>query len=436
MRRMLPVICTAAAMLAGDDRSPVSKSVEQRTGHGLNPATRAESLRTPGVPPGLRFTGELTEDDAVAIALWNNSALNAALGSLGLARADLVEAGLLRNPSLQMLLPVGLKPFEMVIQTPIEALWQRPRRRAVARLNLSAVSEALVEHGLDTARNARLAHTALDLAERKVRIAGAALELRRQIAELTGKRLAAGDISEFDAHTARMEVRSFEDTFEQFRGDLNAAGERLRMILGLRGSGDALRVTGEETVITWLPALEPLLETALGSRPDLRAAELGIELAVLRARWERSRILNLIAPLLSVKGVGTPSALRGGPGFFADLPVFHRNQGQIARADVEVERAALLYLSARDRVELEVREAYARLRPAAESLDRIRGQVLPAVRRYIALAERAYERGDASYLTVLEANHRLYDIQLREAEAVAGVRRARAELDRGIGRKS
>jgi hypothetical protein len=66
----------------------------------------------PKIPQGISLAAGLSEDDAVAIALWNNAAFQADLAALGVARADLVEAGLLRNPTLQLLLPIGYKQSE------------------------------------------------------------------------------------------------------------------------------------------------------------------------------------------------------------------------------------------------------------------------------------------------------------------------------------
>lgn len=55
----------------------------------------------------------------VAIALWNNAALQA-----DLAQADLVEAGLLRNPNFSLLLPVDPRPFEFALTAPVNAIWR------------------------------------------------------------------------------------------------------------------------------------------------------------------------------------------------------------------------------------------------------------------------------------------------------------------------
>jgi cobalt-zinc-cadmium efflux system outer membrane protein len=421
--------------LLAQDRTPVSQSVQERTGHAIRPQAGANDLKTPGFPPGLTFAGKLSEEDSVAIALWNNSAFQATLKDLGVAEADLLEAGLLRNPSFQVLLPLAGKPFEFLLQWPIETFWQRPRRVEAAQANLSQVGQSLIQAGLDVVRQARLAHAEVALAERRRAAATEALQLRRQIAALTEKRLAAGDISEFEANLARIDARSVEETVNRASRDVEAAAERLRMTLGLRGTGQALSAVEPAVGTAQPPEREDLLKTAMEARPDLRAAELAVESAARNARWEKSKVAALVAPLLSVKESGSPAKVRSGPGLQAELPIFNRNQGRIRRADAEVERAAVLYLAARDRVEAEIREARVQLVQALESLELIRTEVRPATQKSIQLAQSAYADGDTSFLSVLEAGRQIYDVQMREAEAIAGVQRARAALEHGIGRR-
>jgi hypothetical protein len=59
------------------------------------------------IPSGIRLDDGLTPDEAVAVALWNNAAFQVSVSALGFARADLLEAGVLTNPVLSLLFPVG-----------------------------------------------------------------------------------------------------------------------------------------------------------------------------------------------------------------------------------------------------------------------------------------------------------------------------------------
>ena len=157
----------------------VPSGIQDRTGHPIRPLDQ----RPDGaVPAGVNLADGITEDEAAATALWNNAQLAADLAGLGVARADLIDAGLFRNPSLQMLLPVGPKPFELSILYPLEQLWQRPRRMAAARRQWEQVAESLVQNGLDMVRDARQAQAALLQAQDRARVAREAADLGREIA--------------------------------------------------------------------------------------------------------------------------------------------------------------------------------------------------------------------------------------------------------------
>jgi hypothetical protein len=82
----------------------VSNRIQKETGY---PSRDAEG--DPHVPVGVVLEDGLAEQEAVAIALWNNSGFQESLADLGIARADLVQAGLLRNPVLSLLFPWGPK---------------------------------------------------------------------------------------------------------------------------------------------------------------------------------------------------------------------------------------------------------------------------------------------------------------------------------------
>ena len=106
---------------AGADRGEVSRAIEERLGHGLA-SERSPDVTSRRFPRNVDLTDGLTEEEAVSLALWNNAALQATLADLGLAQAELLEAGLLVNPSFQMLVGLGSKPFEFLLIAPIEAL--------------------------------------------------------------------------------------------------------------------------------------------------------------------------------------------------------------------------------------------------------------------------------------------------------------------------
>ncbi len=415
------------AARSSHDRAYVSRGVEERTGHGLAPAGAA------ALPPEVGLGDGLTEDEAAAIALWNNPAFQADLAALGVARADLAEAGLLRNPVLSLLFPLGPKQLEFTLTWPVEALWQRPQRVNFARLEVERVAEGLVQNGLNLARDARQAHAEALLAERRARLLEESAGLRGEIAGIADARLRSGDISELEANEVRLDAARARDAAARAGHERTVARDRLRGLLGLIVESPEFELTASTAVVSAPGKEGDVLKAAYAARPDLRAAELAMESAAERAKWERSRIAQLAA-LLDFNERGSRGA-EGGPGVAAEGPVFDWNQGGRGRAAAEVERAARQYTAVRQRITLEVKESLQRYEEARESAARWQKEILPRLAEAAAITEQALAAGDVSYLALLAGRRALADGQLQAAEAEAAVRRAQAELERSVGRR-
>ena len=428
----LVALFLATSAAAFDHRSDVSERISAITGQRLNPDVtvgRAFSL-----PPGITSVSPLTEKDAVAIALWNSPGLEVILSELDLARADLAEAGILVNPNFNLLFGIGVKPWEFLLNMPIQALWQRPRRVAAAKLNLEMISEGLVQNGLDLVRDTRIAHGEVVAAQRIAALDAQAKELLAEIADLTEKQEAAGDISGLQARLVRLEAINSANRAARSAKDLELARESLRVFMGATDQLTDLTVTPERQLDDVQLELNQLVMEALSSRPDLRAAELGVRAAGERAGWEHSRVFNLVAAQLSSKEVGT-FGLKTGPGLSIEIPIFDRNQGGISRAEAQLRRATLQYLELAMQVKSEVRKSRLNVLQAREQLELLRAGFLPGLRKTLELVENAYANGDISYLELRAAQRPLLDALRSEENVLRDHRRAMAELERAIGRK-
>jgi cobalt-zinc-cadmium efflux system outer membrane protein len=137
--------------------------------------------------------------------------------------------------------------------------------------------------------------------------------------------------------------------------------------------------------------------------------------------------------LLSSKEVGD-AGVKSGPGLSAEVPIFNYGQGRISRAEAEFEQLSLRYAALHVQIESETAAAAARLQQAVSALNRLRSELLPAAEEAVRLADEAYQSGDISYLDLQVARRPFLDLQLREGAAAAAARKAKAELDRAVGR--
>jgi cobalt-zinc-cadmium efflux system outer membrane protein len=82
------------------------------------------------------LAGELTADEAVQVALLNNRDLQATYAALGVAQADLVQAGLLKNPvfDIGVLFPLsgGVTKLDLFTAVDFLHIFYIPLRKRVA----------------------------------------------------------------------------------------------------------------------------------------------------------------------------------------------------------------------------------------------------------------------------------------------------------------
>jgi outer membrane protein, heavy metal efflux system len=423
------VIGSVACATTGQvpDRGALDAAIRSRALSGI----RVEAAAP--LPPDASIDDGVTSQEAVAIALWNSPSFQATLADLGIARAELVEAGLLRNPVFSLLFPVGPKQLEWTLQFPVEVLWQRPRRVAAARLNAQAVGQRLVWDALSLVAQARTAHADAVIADKRLQLTIENADLVQRVAGITEARLRAGDISELEARSARSDAARVQVVQRTVEADRHHARLALASTLGLVTRADEIRPVAAAVVdpSSCGPDAVPF-EEALASRPDVRAAEIGIEAAAQRARWERSRVFALMA-VLDANGSGK-EGFEVGPGVGVELPIFSRNQGAVSRAEAEVERASRQYAAVRAQVVTDVRSASIHVLQAQQAIAAWRDEIVPSLETEQRQAERAYQAGEIPLLALLDASRRLVDGRTRLLDAESDVQRATIALERSIGR--
>lgn len=412
------------------DRVYVSEGLQERMDQELGEVNEPGAF---SLPPGVQMEDGLSQDEAVAVALWNNAQFQADLAQLGFARADVLEAGMLPNPVFSLFFPVGPKLLEARLSYPIDVLWTRPHRVKAAKLDAHVLAENLIEHGLALVRDVRWTYADLMLAEGRVRLAHEDVAIRKQAGELARKRLAAGDISELAASAAIVDALLAANDLERLSGEARIMRQRLDAKLGIVETVSSYEVEPANAVGRSAVPIETLLETAFAARPDLRAVELQMEAAGERLGWEKSKVFNLIAHI-DAKDKGDPSVTVG-PGLSAEIPIFNQNNGRIARARAEIDEAAHHYEALRQAIRLQVQEAHARYVLAHAEYALWSGDVMPSLALAAEQSQKAFAAGEVSYLAVLEARQELTTAEIHQTELAALLQRNSAQLDYYVGQR-
>jgi cobalt-zinc-cadmium efflux system outer membrane protein len=350
-----------------------------------------------------------------------------------MARGDLVQAGVLTNPQLILLFPGGDKQLEYMLFLPLEAIFFREHRITIAERDYCRISQELVQNGLNLVRDVRVAYSDFVFAEERAALAEEALRVRSRIAKLSDARFAAGDISELEVTTARIDALTAQAEAAGLREQVGVARERLTQLMGI----GLLDLTLESSDRVRQPQLDldekVLLADAMVSRPDLRAARYAVAAVDQQAQLSRWTWLRFDAGVDRNSGGNGPTNI--GPALRLDVPIFDRNQGGIIRSDWTVDQALHNFDAVRDQVIMEVRTAMAQLRQAEVSLTILQEDVLPSLEDAVDVAEQAYRNGGTTYFLALQTTSQFLDARARELELLAAEQRAVAELERGIGRR-
>ncbi len=431
-------VCLLCLVLAAGCVSPtylsrahVSGDVLARTGYDLGPPTPACDL---AFDEWVVWEDGLTEEEAIAVGLWNNPGYQELLADLDISQADIVLAAQLQNPQVLTMLPIGVKQWEFALYAPLDILWVRPVRISAAELESHRVAERLAQDGLNVVRDIRVAYIDWQLAVQRAQLTEQGETLRREIARIAEARLAAGDVAELDVSAVRLDALVGAADVSRTARDADLARNRLRYLLGV-----------QLTDLPMLPAplpepptanfdVQSLIDEAVSSRPDLRAVELAVGAAEDRAKIARRDIWQFTGVLPDINAKGD-KGFEAGPGMRFTVPIFHQNQGAIARAKADAERLRRQYVNRRDLAAWEVNQAYIQFLQAQADLEIWRDQILPQASQAMMSSQSALEEGQVSLLLVLETTRQLMTAQQRERDAEAQLRRALAELERSVGHR-
>lgn len=411
-------------------RDTVSAQLAERAGLHLGPAPKAGKVY---LPNGASVSSGILEDEAVLIALWNNAAFQELLADLNIAHGDLVQAGLLPNPEALYFVSMPDKPFKYAVELPLEAFWLRPIREAAATREAQRVGQRVTQAALDLIRDVRQTHADILLARARAEVATEAVAVRTGIAKFAAVRLTEGDISEQEAATARIDAHQADQALARLRYESALAEERFRNLLGLGCDRAAIYLWNCPAPLHLDLDADALSAEATCSRPDALAAEEAYRAAQERLHLARAGWVRFLGIADATSGRATGHEL--GPAFRFTVPIFNWNQGGIARAEAELERADRNRTTVRNQILLDVRLAHTRYAQARAERDVLVRQVRPEVDRAVRLTQTAYEEGNTPYVVVLETTRQYLDTKVRLAELDADLRRAWADLERSVGRR-
>jgi outer membrane protein, heavy metal efflux system len=380
---------------------------------------------------------ELTANEAVQIALLKNQNLQATYEELGIAQAELVEAGLLRNPTLsaEVRFPGRPKlPMEIDVTQEFLELLFLPLRKRAAEAAFEAAKLRVTQEVLDTAAEVKAAFYRAQGAEQLV-------EMRRTITQATeasyeaAQRLhEAGNITDLAFAQERAMHEQAKIELAKAEAETLDAREELNALMGL---------WGRDT------------QWSISSRlPDLPQAEVdskGLESLAVSQRLDLAASRKEIQQLAQTLGVTRYAALLPeasgtahyerepegedtfGPGIELPLPIFNQGQPAIAAAKARLRQSQRRYAALAVEVRAQVRRARNKLLAARDRANYYSRVVIPVRHQIVQQTQLQYNAMLVGIFQLLEAKKDEIEAGREYVESLTEYWVARAELERAVG---
>ncbi len=378
--------------------------------------------------PGGTTLGELE-----STALANNPTVVQAAMRVKAAEAKCVQVGLYPNPVL------GYKGEDMGDQGSAgkqgaffgqEFVTSRKLQldRAVAAQEVQQARHVHESQRQRVLNDVRLTFYEVLVAQRTVALYEQLVHIGEEGQKVAESLQRAKEVAQADVLRARIEAESARIQLQTARDQHQAACRQLAAVIGVPSAdfsslqGD---LEGQMPQLVWEDALGRLLTQS----PELAEARSGVQ----RARCALQRQFAERVPNVAVQAdVRHDNATRDNIASIAvgiPLPLFNRNQGNIAKADAELITA----WKEVNRIELRLQDRLAvtfqRYATARHRVEKYAVDLLPAAKQSLELADSGYRQGEFDYLALLDAQRTYFRVNLTFLESLRELRASSVSIE-------
>lgn len=398
---------------------------------------------------GAQSTTLISLDQAIDLALAHNHSIKAQRTLIFQNQAQEITANLRPNPTFladSQFVPFfspqdfsgtnlnQTQQFDVGLSYLFERGHKRQRRLQAARDQTAVTRAQVTDAERILAFSVGQQFVSVLLAESTLQFALQDLQDFQEEVNISAAQLKAGAISEGDYLKIQLQLLQFQTDVSSARLAKVQALVGLREFLGYDAVPENFDVIGDLAYQPIGAKLEDLQAKALQTRPDFRAAELGVTAAqsqILLAKANAKVDVNGTYDFTHVSGENTASIFAN-----FDLPIFNRNQGEIARTRYALTQAQEQQQSASDAVLSDVSNAYEALRSNDEIVHLYTSGYLKQAQDSRDISEYAYKRGAASLLDYLDAARSYRAAQLAYRQALASYMTALEQMKEAVGTRN
>ncbi len=390
----------------------------------LAAATIAWLMSAPAAQAELQ---KLNLAELVDYSLKHNGELNSFREEKGIREANKLKSGLLPNPTLEIDGSSGAltgssaeSSISLGISQEFVVAGKREKRLAIARYDLEMHRWQLAERERILREELKTAFFSSLLSEQRVTLMERAIAINRQLLDVAGERLAAGDIPELERNLVKIELAKSEGSH---LAAIRENKQRLTKLMTLSGaeSSEQIAPSGDLAATRQLTnSLAELQNLARNNRPDLKSLEAERakgEAEILLAKAES--IPNLTAGLalrrdtagMEIGGVeGRDTSYSIALKLSIPIPVFDANRSGVQEARAKKNSSDYRLAATLTTIEREVESSYNELQNSERILALYRDSILTQLDENLKLTQEAYRLGEVGILAVIQEQKKFFEV--------------------------
>jgi cobalt-zinc-cadmium efflux system outer membrane protein len=391
----------------------------------------------------------ITLDEAIQMAIAHNHSLLAAQSTIDQAQAQEITANLRPDPVLlgdAQFIPIfqpsqfsstyldNSAQFDLGVSYLFERGQKRQHRLAAAQDQTAVTRSTVADNERTISFQVATDYINVQLAESTLALAQEDLKSFQNSVDISQERYKAGDIGEDDYLKIKLQLLQFQTDVSQAELARVQGLSDLRQLLGYESVPADYDVAADFDYQPVKANLEDLESKALQSRPDLRAAQQSVTLAngeYALAKANGKRDITGQINYTHVADVSSASLFGS-----MQLPIFDRNQGEIARTHFAITQAQEQENLANGQVLTDVQDAFNGLQTNDEIMGIYRSGYLDDAKQDRDISEYAYRRGAASLLDFLDSERSYRATQLAYRQALAAYLMALEQLREAVGTRA
>ena len=421
-----------------------STPTQSQTSMPAPPPVSAQQEPAPGKPQAPSMV--ITLDQAIDLARQGNPTLLAQRTLISQNKEQEVTANLRPNPTLTsdaQYLPLfspnqwssnyidNTAQFDLGIGYLFERGKKRQHRLQAAKDATSVTEAQVMDMERTTVANTAEQFVAALLAKSNLEFAERFLDSYQHTVGISRDQHQAGAMSKADLLKIQLQTLQFQTDVTSAKIALVQSLNSLRQLIGFDSIPRNYDVAGQLAYEPVNLSLDDLRARALHARPDLMAAQRGITAAQSQIDLAKANARQDITGAFDYTHV---NASNDAAFYFSmPLPIFNRNQGEVARTYYALTQSQFQEKATQQEVLTDVKNAYETLLNNRDIVQLYDHDYLQQAKQSLEIAQFAYQHGAASLLDFLDAERTYRSTELSYRQALASYMTALEQLRQAVG---